>query len=235
MLYQDLAGPPVRLGVSALAVSGRQVYAAGCFTMAGGNEARNIARWDGTGWSALGSGMRGANPFEPVGVFALAVSGSNLYAGGRFRTAGDVETRNVARWDGTGWSALCSGIGGPDSFVAALAVFDNDLYVGGTFTTAGGHTARNIAKWNCTSWSAMGSDLWNMGGPKPVVAALTVSGRNVYAAGSFVTVGGGFARWDGNSWTGVAESERPFSSTSALAVSGSEVYVGSGFWFPWFP
>src|SRR3989442_52579 len=37
----------------------------------------NIAKWDGTSWTALGSGMNNI-------VAALAVSGTNVYAGGTF-------------------------------------------------------------------------------------------------------------------------------------------------------
>ena len=52
------------------------------FTTAGGNAAQYIAQWNGSNWSALGSGMNGQ-------VIALAVrSGSTLYAGGAFTTAG---------------------------------------------------------------------------------------------------------------------------------------------------
>ena len=46
--------------------------------------ANYIAKWNGSAWSALGSGMNGA-------VYALAVDGAgNLYAGGEFTTAGGV-------------------------------------------------------------------------------------------------------------------------------------------------
>lgn len=47
----------------------------------------------------------------PVGasVFALAVSGSDLYVGGEFRNvAGIPEADYIARWDGKSWSALGS-------------------------------------------------------------------------------------------------------------------------------
>src|SRR5260370_30788808 len=71
--------------VMALAVSGSDVYAGGVFTTAGGSAANYIAKWDGSSWSALGSGTGGGN--QSV-VFALAVSGSDLYAGGYFITAG---------------------------------------------------------------------------------------------------------------------------------------------------
>src|ERR1051325_1066319 len=49
--------------------------AGGDFTTAGGSTATYIAKWNGSSWSALGSGMNS-------NVTALAVSGSELYAGG---------------------------------------------------------------------------------------------------------------------------------------------------------
>ena len=52
------------------------------FTAAGDDTNANyIAQWNGSSWLALGSGMNGD-------VSALAVSGSTLYAGGEFTTAG---------------------------------------------------------------------------------------------------------------------------------------------------
>jgi len=67
--------------VFALAVSGGTLYAGGSFTSAGGGAANRIAQWDGSSWSALGSGMDNS-------VFALGVSGGTLYAGGSFTAVG---------------------------------------------------------------------------------------------------------------------------------------------------
>jgi hypothetical protein len=82
--------------VSALAVSGSDVYAGGWFTMAGGSAANYIAKWDGNSWSALGSGM-GGDYLMPPSVSALAVSGSDLYAGGSFKIAGGKVSDYLAR------------------------------------------------------------------------------------------------------------------------------------------
>ena len=47
---------------------------------------------------------------EQLNVYALAVSGSTLYAGGDFTTAGGSAANNIAQWNGSSWSALGSGI-----------------------------------------------------------------------------------------------------------------------------
>lgn len=76
--------------VNVLAASGTDLYAGGWFTTAGGIAANRIAKWDGSAWSALGSGMNS-------NVHALTVSGTNLYVGGKFTTAGNKVSAYVAK------------------------------------------------------------------------------------------------------------------------------------------
>ena len=118
--------------VNALAVSGGTLYAGGDFFYADYySAANNIAQWNGTNWSALGSGI-GSDFFnEDLGnVEALAVLGGTLYAGGGFSTAGVSMANNIAQWNGTSWSALGSALNGD---VSALAVLGGTLYAGGGF------------------------------------------------------------------------------------------------------
>src|SRR5205085_2620924 len=74
-------------------------------------------------------------------VVAIAISGSYVYAGGQFTTAGTCNTCNhIAKWDTntSTWSALDSGMGGTNPYVYAIAISGSDVYAGGYFTTAGG-------------------------------------------------------------------------------------------------
>jgi len=135
--------------------------------------ATGVAKWNGSSWSRLDWVSVVNQEYE---VYALAVSGSNVYVGGDFflRTADGHSSGYVGKWDGNSWSGL-AGLGGvPGAYVRALAVSGNDLYAGGFFTAAGRITAYNIAKWNGSDWAAFSS------GVDGVVWALAVSGGALY-------------------------------------------------------
>ena len=82
--------------VYAIAVnsSNGKVYVGGNFVNAGGIVVNNVAMWDGTSWSALGSGVGAA-------VNSLSVNSSNgkVYVGGNFVTAGGNPAYYVAMWN----------------------------------------------------------------------------------------------------------------------------------------
>jgi len=140
-------------------------------------------------WSSVGSGVGGY-------VFAVAVSGSDIYVGGEFTIGGGSSANNIARWDGANWSALGSGV---DGKVEAIAVSGGNVYVGGYFANAGGAAAYNVARWDGSDWSPLGN------GVDDEVYALLVSGSDIYAGGYFLSAGGAaadnIARWDGSTWS----------------------------------
>ncbi len=160
--------------ISALAVfddgDGPALYAGGNFTMAGGVPTSRIAKWDGQSWSALGSGIAGG---APPSVYALATfrqsapgTPNALYVGGLFTTAGGVSANCIARWDGSAWSAVGTGLTGGVSlqpFVESLTVFDDGLangpylFAGGHFLFSNGPVLNHVAKWNGVSWTALGA------------------------------------------------------------------------------
>jgi len=220
--------------VRAITSAGNDVYVGGYFTGVGRIRANRIARFDGTNWHALGGGIRGTNNSSgnnDTTVNAIAISGNNLYAGGIFTNAGGVAANNIARWNGSAWSALGGGIPGT---VSAIAVRGSDVFVGGTFTmTTANGTAFNIARWDGNAWwSLPGVFLGTIG--NFFVNALAVQGNNVIVGGSFRTAnlisgerGTNVAIWDGIDWVPMGGGVN--SNVNAIAVIGSGVYVGGRF------
>ena len=134
--------------VSAILVDGTDVYVGGSFTTAGGVTAPGIAKWDGSNWSSVGQGVFYSST---ASVRALAKIGSYLYAAGTFTNAGGATpARSIARWDGTKWEALGSGIGTMTGAVRGntMVAWNNDLFVGGIFEDAGVTDSGYIARWN---------------------------------------------------------------------------------------
>ena len=166
----------------ALVIDGNgDLIVGGDFFFAGGMAGPFIAKWDGSSWSSLGSGLTGI-------CYALAIDGNgDLYAGGQFNQAGGQPANNIAKWNGSSWSALGAGLG---NYCYAIAIDGNgDLYAGGDFNFAGGtfasNSVNNVAKWDGSSWSALGTGLSND------CNALVIDGNNdLIAGGSFPLAGG---------------------------------------------
>jgi hypothetical protein len=193
-------------GVLAMTTYDGNLVVGGLFSQAGDVLASNIAQWDGTTWSALGSGIQVTSLQD--GPFCMAVHNGSLYVGGSFLDAGGVAVRHIARWDGVSWHAVGDGVSGtPVPALGSMVVHGGDLFVGGSFTMIDDVAARYIARWDGTSWSSLGSGL----GEHPdstMVVAQAVLGDDLFAGGVFRTAGGqaasNVARWDGGSWTPLA-------------------------------
>ena len=225
--------------VFALTSDGINVYAGGHFTEAGGVPASKVAKWDGEKWSALGAGIIPVyEPSDWVGaVDSLAVSGSSLFVGGRFRNAGGIAATNIARWDGTNWHALGNGLryfngpGSENGAVRTLVVQNGALCTGGSFWRAGDIAATNIARWDGQAWTGLGSGV----NDHFSVLTLALNGRDLYAGGVFMSVGGvaarRIARWDGDQWWPLASGvgQGLGDGVLALAANGSELFVGGQF------
>jgi trimeric autotransporter adhesin len=118
--------------------NGRALYMAGYSSPGTPADWGGVGRWDGTTFTPLGRGVFGGNESSAA---AGALVGFNdgrstaLYVAGGFRFAGTEPAAGIARWDGTAWHALGSGL--PDGHVICLEVFDDGtgpaLYAGGYF------------------------------------------------------------------------------------------------------
>lgn len=244
-------------GVYALAVyndgTGPALYAGGSFVEVGYSvTANNIAKWNGSYWSRIGSGSIPAGTIGAVWALTTYADDPNdpnmvgLYVGGTFTQAGDVANANrIARWGKVGTSLAWSALGtapyiGMDNGVYALAVFDDDgtgpnraaLYAGGGFLTAGSVGASRIAKWSkvgsAWTWSALPGTIAD--GVNSTVWSLAVyddDGTGPHLPGLYV--GGRFTTAGGSTAKKIARWSRSGSSMTWSAVGsgfdGGDVYA----------
>ena len=215
-------------------------------------------------WFPLQGGLSGTNA-QSDKVTALCTDSVHhvLFVAGSFQYANDtLLVKNIAKWDGTNWSALIThdsngiynGFSGPDLtfsltifhnrlFIAlnsslssavfscsldsfdiavhgvfnadinAIGVYNDTLYIGGAFsqwktyyTSSTWYNASGIVKWEGgTQWQQVGGGI-SVGGFSEV-NALCVHHNKLYAAGIFENAGGTYCKniacWNDTSWSAV--------------------------------
>ncbi len=125
------------------------------------------------------------NPNVNSYVNALSSSGSTIYAGGAFTSAGGITRNRLAAFDLSG--NLLSWSPNPNAEVLAVLATGNTVYVGGNgFTTLGGQTRLSVGAVDGTTGLATP---WNPG-TNGAVSGLGIDGATVYVTGSFTTLGG---------------------------------------------
>ena len=220
-LINSSGGNGVNGVIYSIASYQNDVVVAGGFTYAGAINAKNIAVWDGSAWSALGSGV---GESDEDTVYSLAVFNGALYAGGSFSSAGGNSANNIAKWNGTGWSALGAGT---NRVVRSLLAYNSVLAVGGDFSNVG----NDIAAWTGSTWQTFGT---GFSGSSSLVYALAIFNGQLIAAGRFQQSGStsvnNIAYWNNTSWhalgSGVGSgSERVY----ALTVYNSTLIAGGKF------
>jgi len=82
--------------VNVIVPKGGSLYIGGNFDTAGGVTVNNIARWDGNAWVPFGSGTAGFLGLRSVK--AIAFSGTEMFVGGDFTTAGGKVSSRFAHW-----------------------------------------------------------------------------------------------------------------------------------------
>lgn len=229
--------------------SGATLYVGGRFASIAGDGLNGVARWSGTEWEPLGSGVSGGCYDCQTSVNAILGfddgSGTAVYVGGEFTFAGGIPAARTARWRAGAWEPLGDGLG-PGSGsgnlnpypVNALCLFDDgtgpSMYAGGKFQ----FPSRGVARWTGSEWQAVGKGVGNSSADS--VEALSVfddgGGPTLFAAGRFTSPGSGVVKWSGNAWTamgaGIGRGSYP-AEVRALAVfddgTGPALYVGGQF------
>ena len=209
--------------ITAIAVSGNNIYIGGWFETAGNTITGRIAKWDGSSWSLVGIPITGF-------IYVIYIEGTDIYVGGNFTNAGGNPNANfLAKWTGSNWASFGAGPGGT---VKAIAIKGTDIYIGGSFeNVAGNADADAIAKWNGSNWSNLGPGLNNA---NYGVNAIKIVGDDVYVGGGFPNMGGvantnGIAKWNtlNNTWNSVKNGIN--GNVGAIEADANYLYVGGSF------
>jgi hypothetical protein len=199
--------------------TGTEMLAGGWFQLTSG---ARVARWTGTSWS----GIPLSGPVFNDWTWSLAIlPGNTIAVGGSFSTYGATSTRRVATFNGTTWSALGGGVTAGTEVYELFAMPGGDLIASGNFTQIGGVAARNVARYSQSSgtWSAMGAGF-------PLGARdFAIVGGDLYAADvkSEDFTQNSIARWDGTSWTRVANANGTI--FALLPLANGDLLVGGSF------
>ncbi len=203
-----------------------ELYVTGQFDEIGCISAKNIARWnkDTSTWEDVSGGLSGGdNPFG----YTLAIYNEELYVGGQFEMAGNVNTTNIAKWDGTNWHAVGNMEGGS---VRKLVVYKQRLIAGGFFSGVNGLATGHIASYDGNNWASLGSfenlELKSTG----VVRHMAVYKDILYISGDFSKNNDDISELI--TWNGIQFSDfgRAFSlsqnTINELAVVNGLLYIG---------
>lgn len=108
------------------------------FTGSGSFEAKSIASFSSSTWSALGEGIDGY-------VLDMDIDyNGNLYVAGDFLLANGDTVNNIAKYDGSNWSELGSGTNCP---IYTLACIGDSVLIGGNFVIAGDTLSEYMSLW----------------------------------------------------------------------------------------
>jgi hypothetical protein len=163
--------------------------------VAGIAQADDVAEWNGSAWTAMGSNTGGADGWFPAStsINAMTSDGTNVYATGNFSNAnGDPRADEIARFDGAAWHSVGSDGAGNGPLNArgfAAAIYGGRLHVGGNFTAAGGDSqAHFLGAYPGYHPACSAISLHNATGGAPVTIQLECSDQNGDAVHETITV-----------------------------------------------
>jgi hypothetical protein len=240
--------------IHSLALSGNSLYIAGVSKFGDQDVPGGVAKLDAMTGN-LDTSFGDGESFAGGGPTAVLASGDTLYLAGTMVTYGGIPAQNVAKFDPTTWVADSRFLsaGGAENAVTKIISSGSSLYVAGGFSTFGGVHAPVLAKVDPVTGMADSQFSRGAGfeGELNQVPGLTGSVQTLALSGNSLFVGGVFQYYRGlplvalakidaltgdvdttfNQPTGFTGTPGAGSgayntaSVSALALSGSSIYV----------
>ncbi|MCL4178118.1 MAG: hypothetical protein KJ072_10315 [Verrucomicrobia bacterium] len=193
------------------------LYVGGAFD-ALGDAQNNVAKWDGQRWTSLGSGVSGY-------VNQLLAFDGFLYVDGDFNLTSGPTLPAPVQWDGQRWSPVDGAIPGK---ITTKTGTGTNLFLAVSADSNGLQPTNFLVRWTESGWT-------HLGGVEGRVHSLCLHGGELYAGGTFTSIGGTQAnhigRWDGSSWLPLGSGIAGGTDVSVSSIVGlaDELLVGGTF------
>ncbi len=204
---------------------GNAFYYGGTFTIAGTATARKSLASVGVNSPFVSVWNPNVTPnFSEV--FALALDGPDIYAGGQFTGIGGGSSTNIARLNNTtGALKPFVSLNGASGYVKCIAITGSEMYLGHSYAATSLTKILMADRAIISTWAP---------NPDGAMAVVTTSGADVYAGGDFTTIGGQARNYLAklNNINGAADASwnpDPDSTVLVLSAKDSFVYVGGMF------
>ncbi|MBI1382715.1 MAG: hypothetical protein GC161_16695 [Planctomycetaceae bacterium] len=173
---------------------------AGNFTSIGGVNAQSIARWNGSNWTALGTGLTG-------GVRRIErLPNGQLLAAVAFPSGGAAGTSSFATWNGTTWTAAFVGASAQCFGVTDFEFSPSgQLVASGAFAYPSTQVVDQVARWTGQDWQPLGVGFNTEPEGNGVTGLVLLPDGDWVALGRFQLNGNSdvmrAARFNGTSWS----------------------------------
>ena len=208
--------------VKCMAIYNGQLYAGGAFQKMGSDSVTNLARWDGTHWQTLGTGLiPQGDGYNPKGVVnSLVVHGGVLYIGGSLMLSGHDTWNSTATWDGTSLQ--------PDRTL--FSPISSMIEIGGQLYATTTHNNPGVYRYDAASWYRFGHFA------DTSILTLVQYNGDLICGGDFTHFFTGvnmpgIARWNGTDWVplGAGLGPQGLCEVTSLAVYNGVLVAAGGF------
>jgi hypothetical protein len=210
--------------VRTITVVGSELQVSGAMTSAGGTPVLGTARYTGSQWLPLASGVSGTP------LASVRFAGETVVGGSFMLSAGGLPVGRLAAWNGSGWRAIGRGF---NDGVYSVVPQGNALLAAGAFETAGDGIAKGVAVQENGTWRQLGSGLQS-DDATAVVRTLVSHNNETYAGGNFTRSGSttglaNLARWTGSQWQSVAGGTNGAVYALLLDASRNTIFAAGSF------
>ncbi|MFA5832699.1 MAG: T9SS type A sorting domain-containing protein [Bacteroidota bacterium] len=127
----------------------------GQFNTLDGKMIRGLAKWNGTSWDSVGFSFLNSGATGVGNIYSIALDGVNIYVGCSYVKVGSKLIPNLAKWNGSSWSAVDSLL---DTGIGNVTVVNGELFATGVHrqSQSSNSVMSNLARFSNGKWEGLG-------------------------------------------------------------------------------